>query len=128
MSMAGPATAKASPSMMVREWVSHHLGISNERKRSVYIDISRSATVLDIGYWLQIVFAAGIATLGLVLNSPAVIIGAMLISPLMGPILSAGLSLAAGDLVLALRSAANLFLSCFSVSGNGGFSRLAAAI
>ncbi len=38
-----------------------------------------------------------IASLGLDLNSPAVIIGAMLISPLMSPILGIGLSVATND-------------------------------
>jgi len=40
----------------------------------------------------MIVVAGGIATIGLLLNSPAVIIGAMLISPLMGPIVSSGMA------------------------------------
>jgi hypothetical protein len=38
----------------------------------------------------------GIAAFGLVESSPAVIIGAMLISPLMGPIMGTGLALAVG--------------------------------
>ncbi len=59
-------------------------------------------------------FAAGIATLGLVLNSPAVIIGAMLISPLMGSILASGVAFAAGDLILGLRAVGMLALSCLS--------------
>jgi uncharacterized hydrophobic protein (TIGR00271 family) len=46
------------------------------------------------------------------MNSPAVIIGAMLISPLMGPILAAGLSLASGDVILGIRSIAKIVLSC----------------
>ncbi|MFN9608311.1 MAG: DUF389 domain-containing protein, partial [Pseudanabaena sp.] len=50
--------------------------------------------------------------MGLVLSSPAVIIGAMLISPLMGPILSLGLALATGDFVLLARAIANLTISC----------------
>jgi uncharacterized hydrophobic protein (TIGR00271 family) len=45
------------------------------------------------------------------LNSPAVIIGAMLISPLMGPIMATGLSLAVGDLYLAIKAVANLVVS-----------------
>ncbi|MDI1242739.1 MAG: DUF389 domain-containing protein [bacterium] len=78
----------------------------------MYIDLSRGATLYDLVYWLQIVFSAGIATLGLVMNSPAVIIGAMLISPLMGPILAAGLALASGDMILGLRSVTKIILSC----------------
>ena len=95
-----------------RDRFASKLGVSPERKEAIYLDISRAATLLDPAYWLQILFAAGIATLGLVLNSPAVIIGAMLISPLMGPILAAGLALAAGDVILGLRAIINLGLSC----------------
>lgn len=87
------------------------LDVNTERKVQLYVELSRSSTLRDVVYWLQIIFSAGIATLGLVLNSSAVIIGAMLISPLMGPILSAGLALATGDLILAVRAAANVFLS-----------------
>ena len=53
---------------------------------------------------LGLLFSAGIATIGLVLNSSAVVIGAMLISPLIGPILAAGLALAASDLYLGIKS------------------------
>ena len=56
-------------------------------------------------YWLQLLLAMGIATLGLVLDSTGVVIGAMLISPLMGPIVELGMGLAAGSGFLAMRSA-----------------------
>ena len=88
------------------------LGVTPDRKVQLFLDLSRAATLKDLVYWLQIFFSAGIATLGLVLNSPAVIIGAMLISPLMNPIFASGLALASGDLVLAVRASANLLLSC----------------
>ncbi len=88
------------------------LGLRLERKEEIYLDLSKAATLRDASYWLQLIFASGVATLGLALNSPAVIIGAMLISPLMGPILAGGLSLATGDLILGIRSTANLALSC----------------
>ena len=94
-----------------RSWFANSLDADNERKATLYIDLSRSATLKDIVYWLQILFSAGIATLGLVQGSSAVIIGAMLISPLMAPILSGGLALATGDLTLGVRAAANLFIS-----------------
>lgn len=93
------------------------LNVNSERKTEIYKQLSRSATLSDLVYWLQLLFSAGIATIGLVLNSSAVIIGAMLISPLMGPILSAGLSLATGDLILAVRSFINLFLSTLVAVG-----------
>ena len=95
-----------------RNWLGRQMGVDEQRKAEVYLEISQAATLRDASYWLQVVFAAGIATLGLILNSPAVIIGAMLISPLMGPILSLGLALATGDFVLLVRAIANLSLSC----------------
>ncbi len=95
-----------------RNWFADHLGVTAERKQGLYLDISKSATLKDVAYWLQIIFAAAIATLGLILNSPAVIIGAMLISPLMGPILAGGLALATGDLILGVRALLSLILSC----------------
>jgi hypothetical protein len=45
-------------------------------------------------YLFMAVMSAGIAVPGLLLSSPAVVIGAMLISPLMGPIIGLGFALA----------------------------------
>ncbi len=78
----------------------------------LYLDLAAAAALRDAGYWLQLMMAAGIATLGLVLDSTAVVIGAMLISPLMGAILAFGLGLASGDPVLGVRALAKLVLSC----------------
>jgi uncharacterized hydrophobic protein (TIGR00271 family) len=58
----------------------------------------------SVGYWLQLLLAMAIASLGLVLGSTAVVIGAMLISPLMGPIVELGMGLAIGSPFLVLRS------------------------
>lgn len=55
-------------------------------------------------YVLMIVLSCAIATLGLLLSSPAVIIGAMLISPLMGPIMLLGFSLSTLNLSLLRRA------------------------
>ena len=49
-----------------------------------------------------------VASIGLNANSPAVVIGAMLISPLMGPILGIGLSIAINDIDTLRRSLINL--------------------
>lgn len=67
------------------------------------------------GYWLQLLLALGIASLGLVLGSTAVVIGAMLISPLMSPIVELGMGLAIGSPFLFLRSTARVIASIFSV-------------
>lgn len=51
----------------------------------------------NYGYLLYVVTSAAIAIFGLLQNSPAVIIGAMLVAPLMGPIMGMGFSLATFD-------------------------------
>lgn len=60
-----------------------------------------------------LVFAIFVASIGLNMNSTAVIIGAMLISPLMGPILGFGLALGINDGELLKRSLRNLSIAVF---------------
>lgn len=62
-----------------------------------------------------LIFAILIASLGLNVNSTAVIIGAMLISPLMGPLIGIGFSLGTNDFDLMKNSLRN-FLLMVSVS------------
>jgi uncharacterized hydrophobic protein (TIGR00271 family) len=62
-------------------------------------------------YYLLLLAAGLIALLGLLTNSVAVVIGAMLISPLMGPIISSGLALTIGDLPLARRAFRTIAIS-----------------
>ncbi len=66
---------------------------SPEARREVERDIHDGARISG-GYFLLLFTSCGIAALGLLQSSAAVVIGAMLISPLMGPILSMGLALA----------------------------------
>ena len=68
-------------------------------------------------YWLQLGVSIGIATLGLVIGSVAVIIGAMLVAPLMRPILALAMGLAAGSPFLVLRSAGRIVLSVLVAIG-----------
>lgn len=74
-----------------------------DREATVKAMLERSQKE-SAGYWLQLLLAMGIASLGLVLGSTAVVIGAMLISPLMGPIVELGMGLAIGSPFLVLRS------------------------
>jgi uncharacterized hydrophobic protein (TIGR00271 family) len=73
----------------------------------------------SIGYWLQLTVSVGIGTLGLVTGSSAVIIGAMLIAPLMDPIIALALGLAVGSPLLSLRALIRIVLSVgVAVSGS----------
>lgn len=58
-----------------------------------------------------LIFAIFIASLGLNVNSTAVIIGAMLISPLMGPIIGMGLAVGIADLKLFKRALTNYLIA-----------------
>lgn len=76
--------------------------------------IKRGIEFKGTNLWV-LVFAIFIASLGLNTNSTAVIIGAMLISPLMGPIMGIGLSMGIYDFDLLKRSFRN-FLFATGVS------------
>ncbi len=66
--------------------------------------------------WI-LIFATFMASLGLNVNSTAVIIGAMLISPLMGPIMGVGLSVGVNDFELMKKSLKSfLITTAFSVT------------
>jgi uncharacterized hydrophobic protein (TIGR00271 family) len=90
------------------------LRASTEQRNDLYKSILDSSHI-DIEYGALLTLAGLIALFGLLENSAAVIIGAMLISPLMNPILSAALALLLGDGNLGRRSAAVLAASIAGV-------------
>ena len=106
---------------MFRPYFSQALRINVTGKPKLYGDIYDSAEITTASYVLDLMFSAGIATLGLVLNSPAVVIGAMLISPLMGPILAAGLAFAASDVYLGVKAFVGLIGSILAAVGFSAF-------
>ena len=69
--------------------------------------VQRSVEFRGVNIWI-LIFAIIIASIGLNVNSTAVIIGAMLISPLMGPIIGIGLSVGTFDMKLLQKSFRNL--------------------
>ncbi|MEO5948523.1 MAG: DUF389 domain-containing protein [Chitinophagaceae bacterium] len=76
--------------------------------------IRNGAVLTGVNLWV-LVGAIFIASLGLNINSTAVVIGAMLISPLMGPIMGFGLGLGINDFALVNKSIRN-FLIMFVLS------------
>lgn len=91
-------TAAADP---VRETRSYLRRLLAAARRGVDRE-AVEASVYDNGglsgrYLMMTVISAAIAALGLMLSSPAVVIGAMLVSPMMGPIVALGFSLALLD-------------------------------
>lgn len=70
--------------------------LSLSERTEVYVRIRRSARP-NIDFFILIGLSALIAALGLMLNSPAVVIGAMLVAPLMSPLIGAGLAVVMGN-------------------------------
>lgn len=86
-----------------------------ENEQETIESIRKGVEFKGTNLWV-LIFATFIASLGLNTNSTAVIIGAMLISPLMGPIMGFGLGLAIFDFELIKRSFRNFITAViFSV-------------
>ncbi len=81
-----------------------------ESKEKVLENIKSNISFKGSNLWI-LACAIVIASVGLNVNSSAVIIGAMLISPLMGPIVGAGFALAIFDFDLLKRSVKNLMIA-----------------
>ena len=84
-----------------------------ENQDSVYDEIKKGIIFKGTNLWI-LIFAIIVASVGLNMNSTAVIIGAMLISPLMGPINGMGYSIATYDFELFRKSIKNFSFAIFA--------------
>lgn len=92
----------------LKEYFDLHKDKDNELKS---VDsIRKGVEFKGANLWI-LVFAVFICSLGLNVNSTAVIIGAMLISPLMGPIMGLGLAAGINDFELMKRSFKSFFVA-----------------
>ncbi|MGD2026253.1 MAG: DUF389 domain-containing protein [Anaerolineales bacterium] len=82
--------------------------VTKERVSDVQVQLRDSSTP-DFDYFVMVLLSCMIATFGLLIDSAATIIGAMLVAPLMSPILGIGLASIRGDTDL-LRDAATALL------------------
>lgn len=90
------------------KFISLHYG--EEEKEKVLENVTENISFRGSNLWI-LACAIVIASIGLNVNSTAVIIGAMLISPLMGPILGAGFALGTYNFQLLKRSIKNLLIA-----------------
>lgn len=81
--------------------------LTADERAQIIADITPLASP-GFDYFLLVVLSSSIATLGLLTNSAAVIIGAMLVAPLMSPILGIGLASIIGDSHMLQRGASAL--------------------
>ena len=85
------------------------LGADAATQEEVNSNIQKGIMIKGSNLWV-LIFAIFIASLGLNTNSTAVIIGAMLISPLMGPIIGMGYSMGVYDFALLKESLRNFLI------------------
>ncbi len=98
--MSIPAPIPPSRRVLLIHWFRRIVKpVTRERRGEVQIQL-RDSSSPDFDFFLLVVLSSVIATLGLLIDSPAVIIGAMLVAPLMSPIIGLGLASLAGDATL----------------------------
>jgi len=82
-------------------WLSQYIKPLTKKRREEIIANIRTASSPGFDYFFLVILSGAIATVGLINDSPAVIIGAMLVAPLMSPILGVGLGSIIADPSLA---------------------------
>ena len=88
-----------------------HLGDDQSSFEDIDKNIRDGVELKGENLWL-LMFAIFVASIGLNVNSTAVIIGAMLICPLMGPIMGVGYGAGIHDYLLIKKALGNLLISC----------------
>lgn len=92
------------------DWFKHLFNLSDEDKaheRDTKEEIKKGIVFRGANLWI-LIFAILVCSVGLNVNSTAVIIGAMLISPIMGPIMGIGLGMGINDFQLIVKASKNL--------------------
>lgn len=89
-----------------------YFSLTSELESQSDVELSiRSGVSFKGSQLIVLILAIFVASLGLNTDSIPVIIGAMLISPLMGPIMGIGLAIGISDYVLLRRSLKNIFMA-----------------
>ena len=96
----------------LKDFVKDRLNLEEDKANESEIieAIKKGVEFRGINLWV-LIFAIFIASIGLNVNSTAVIIGAMLISPLMGPIMGIGLGIGINDFDLIKKAYKNLAIA-----------------
>ena len=97
----------------VKKFIAEIFDFRNDTDREATIAAIKNDIPLKGATAWILIFAIFVASIGLNLSSTAVVIGAMLISPLMGPILGVGMSLATNDIDTLKSSFVNLLVMVF---------------
>lgn len=98
--------------IILKRFVTYRFNLAEDKEEEdiIIANVKKGVLFRGINVW-TLIFAILIASIGLNINSPAVIIGAMLISPLLGPIIGIGLSLGINDIDLLKKGVLNVCIA-----------------
>ncbi len=88
--------------------------LGGEKKEEIALDVIKEANLGPV-YWVELILAGIIATFGLLNNSVAVVIGAMLIAPLFRPIQAVSFGIITGQHKISWTALKNIVLSIILV-------------
>ncbi len=106
----------------IRNFIKDRFSLHEDRAQDseVIESIKRNIEFKGTNLW-SLIFAIFIASIGLNVNSTAVIIGAMLISPLMGPIMGVGMGMGINDIEIIRKGLKNLLIAVIISIGVSAF-------
>jgi len=94
-------------------WLTQRLPQLEREARIDLFQRLQSGSRTNVDFLALIALSTSIASLGLLQDSPAVVIGAMLVAPLMMPMIGAGLALVQGNVQLVQEAARSILLGFF---------------
>ena len=97
-----------------------HLRAVNDSEKTKAVDLLIRESTPDFDFFFFVILSVLMATLGLITNSGAIVIGSMLLAPILFPVLSLSLSVIMSDMKLIARAG-------FTLLRASGFAVLAAA-
>lgn len=95
--------------MNIRQRIQRYIHTLQDSERAQIVEEISQTISSSFDFFLLVILSCSIATMGLITNSPAVIIGAMLVAPLMSPIIGLGLASITGNSDLAKSAFSALF-------------------
>ncbi|MET3978238.1 putative hydrophobic protein (TIGR00271 family) [Mucilaginibacter sp. UYP25] len=96
----------------IRYFLTHRFNLQEDKadEATIISSIRKNIDFRGANLW-ALIFAIFIASIGLNVNSTAVIIGAMLVSPIMGPVMGIGLGIGINDLEMVKKGGKNLLVA-----------------
>ncbi len=101
---------EARENNMLRRWLLEPIPTLDREEAVALLNATKAGVDERVDFNVMMLLATTLASLGLLQGNAAVVIGAMLVAPLMGPLVAAGLAIIRSNLVLFRRSLSVCFV------------------